>query len=74
MPPRGGPDEDWLRHLVPGQAGRHHPGSTETNAYVLEVVCGVVSIPKSRSALACGLVADAAGMAAAIGVGNLFYH
>ncbi|GKS76287.1 membrane protein [Acidovorax sp. SUPP950] len=44
-------------------------GSTETTFYVLAVYFGSVGIRHARHALACALVADAVGLAAAIGVG-----
>lgn len=44
-------------------------GSTETTFYVLAVYFGSVGIRHARHALACALFADAAGLAAAIGVG-----
>jgi len=48
-------------------------GSTETTFYVLAVYFGSVGIRYSRHALACGLVADAAGITAAIGVCYWFF-
>ena len=42
-------------------------GSTETTFYVLAVYFGSVGIRYSRHALACGLIADVAGITAAIG-------
>lgn len=48
-------------------------GSTETTFYVLAVYFGSVGIRYSRHALACGLFADASGMAAAIGVCYWFF-
>jgi spore maturation protein SpmA len=48
-------------------------GSTETTFYVLAVYFGAVGIRHSRHALACGLAADAAGIAAAIAVAYWFY-
>jgi spore maturation protein SpmB len=44
-------------------------GSTETTFYVLAVYFGSVGVKHTRHALACALVADAVGLAAAIGVG-----
>ena len=43
-------------------------GSTETTFYVLAVYFGSVGILRARHAVACALVADAAGVLAAIGV------
>ncbi|TAA48194.1 nucleoside recognition domain-containing protein [Corallincola spongiicola] len=43
-------------------------GSTETTFYVLAVYFGAVGIQRVRHAVTCGLIADFAGMTAAIGV------
>lgn len=48
-------------------------GSTETTFYVLAVYFGSVGIRYSRHALACGLVADLAGITAAIAVCYWFF-
>lgn len=48
-------------------------GSTETTFYVLAVYFGGVGIRHTRHALACGLVADVAGITAAIVVAYWFY-
>lgn len=48
-------------------------GSTETTFYVLAVYFGSVGIKNSRYALSCGLLADLAGIIAAIVVGYLFF-
>jgi spore maturation protein SpmA len=48
-------------------------GSTETTFYVLAVYFGAVGIRHSRHAIACGLVADVVGIAAAIVVAYWFY-
>ncbi len=48
-------------------------GSTETTFYVLAVYFGSVGIRKARHAVACGLVADAAGIVAAITVSYWFF-
>ena len=49
-------------------------GSTDTTFYVLAVYFGSVNITRTRYALACGLIADAAGLAGAIAIAYLFYH
>lgn len=49
-------------------------GSTETTFYVLAVYFGAVNIRNSRYAVTCGLIADLAGILAAIGVSYLFFH
>jgi spore maturation protein SpmA len=48
-------------------------GSTETTLYVLAVYFGSVGIKKTRHALTCGLIADAAGIIAAIVICYLFF-
>lgn len=48
-------------------------GSTETTFYVLAVYFGSVGIKNSRYALGCGLIADLAGIIAAIVIGYLFF-
>jgi spore maturation protein SpmA len=48
-------------------------GSTETTFYTLAVYFGSVGIRNSRHALTCGLIADFAGIAAAIFIAYLFF-
>jgi spore maturation protein SpmA len=48
-------------------------GSTETTFYVLAVYFGSVGIRKTRHAVFCGLVADMAGILAAIAVSYIFF-
>ena len=48
-------------------------GSTETTFYVLAVYFGSVGIRKSRHAVACGLIADLAGITAAILICYFFF-
>lgn len=48
-------------------------GSTETTFYVLAVYFGAVKITKTRHALPCALLADAAGVIAAIVLAYIFY-
>lgn len=48
-------------------------GSTDTTLYVLAVYFGSVSIRKTRYALTCGLLADFAGILAAIFICYLFF-
>lgn len=48
-------------------------GSTETTFYVLALYFGVVKITKVGAALPCALLADVAGIVAAIWLGYLFY-
>ncbi len=49
-------------------------GSTETTFYVLAVYFGSVGIRRTRYALTCGLLADFAGVVAAIFISYLFFH
>lgn len=48
-------------------------GSTETTFYVLAVYFGAVGIQRARHAVPCALLADVAGMVAAIAVSYWFY-
>lgn len=48
-------------------------GSTETTFYVLAVYFGAVGIKRVRHAVACGLIADVAGVLAAVGMAYLFF-
>jgi spore maturation protein SpmB len=48
-------------------------GSTETTFYVLAVYFGSVGIRHARHAVACGLLADLAGILAAIAMGYVFF-
>jgi spore maturation protein SpmB len=48
-------------------------GSTETTFYVLAVYFGAVGIQRARHAVGCALVADLAGVLAAIGVCYWFF-
>ncbi|AWB69082.1 hypothetical protein C2869_18295 [Saccharobesus litoralis] len=48
-------------------------GSTETTFYVLAVYFGSVGIRYTRHAISCGLLADLAGISAAIGATYWFY-
>lgn len=49
-------------------------GSTDTTFYVLAVYFGSVGIKDTRNAVVCGLLADLAGIVAAIFIGYLFFH
>ncbi|MCX2740784.1 nucleoside recognition domain-containing protein [Pontibacter anaerobius] len=49
-------------------------GSTETTFYILAVYFGSVGVRKSRYALTCGLLADLAGVIAAIFIAYMFFH
>ena len=48
-------------------------GATDTTFYILAVYFGSVGIKKTRHAVACGLIADLAGIIAAIIVGYIFF-
>jgi spore maturation protein SpmA len=48
-------------------------GSTETTFYTLAVYFGSVGVSRTRYTVFCGLLADAAGIIAAIGVAYLFF-
>ena len=48
-------------------------GSTDTTFYILAVYFGSVGIVKTRHAVACGLLADLAGVIAAIAIAYLFF-
>ncbi len=48
-------------------------GSTDTTFYILAVYFGSVGVRYTRHAVTCGLLADAAGVVAAIGVCYLFF-
>lgn len=48
-------------------------GSTDTTFYILAVYFGSVGVRHTRHAVACGLLADLAGVMAAIGVCYLFF-
>lgn len=49
-------------------------GATDTTFYILAVYFGSVGITKTRNALPLGLLADLAGIVAAIAVSYLFFH
>ena len=49
-------------------------GATETTFYILAVYFGSVNIKKTRYAVTAGLVADIAGIIAAIFFGYMFFH
>ena len=48
-------------------------GSTDTTFYILAVYFGSVSIRNTRHAVACGLLADLAGVIAAIAIAYIFF-
>ncbi|MGD9994886.1 MAG: nucleoside recognition domain-containing protein [Salinivirgaceae bacterium] len=48
-------------------------GATDTTFYIIAVYFGSVGITKTRHAVACGLIADLAGVVAAIFIAYLFF-
>jgi spore maturation protein SpmA len=49
-------------------------GTTETTLYVVAVYFGAIGVRKTRYAITCGLIADLAGIVAAIFLSYLFFH
>ena len=49
-------------------------GSTDTTFYILAVYFGSVGVSKTRHAVSCGLLADLAGIIAAIAICYLFFN
>jgi spore maturation protein SpmA len=62
-----GPDS-YLGYLVSTMQG-----STDTTFYILAVYFGAVGIKKTRHAVPAGLLADAAGLTAAVSVGHVLW-
>ncbi len=58
----------------PGRVASVLQGSTETTFYVIALYFGAVSIRNTRYAVVCGLIADGAGILAAILMSYLFFH
>ena len=48
-------------------------GASDTTFYILAVYFGSVGITRTRNALTCGLIADGAGVVAAIVISYLFF-
>jgi len=68
--------ESWVNHGVDGFVGHLTAilqGSTETTFYVLAVYFGSVGIKKTRYAATAGIIADIAGIIAAILTTYLFF-
>ena len=57
-----------------GRLASTFQGTTETTFYTLAVYFGAVNIKKIRHAVSCGLIADLAGVVAAIFIAYLFFH
>ncbi|MBI9033042.1 MAG: spore maturation protein [Bacteroidales bacterium] len=49
-------------------------GATDTTFYIIAVYFGAVGVKKTRHAVGCGLIADLAGIIAAIVMAYLFFH
>ena len=49
-------------------------GSADTTFYIVALYFGSVGIRKTRYAISCGLIADFAGVIAAIAVAYVFFH
>lgn len=49
-------------------------GATDTTFYIIAVYFGAVGIKNTRYAVTCGLIADLAGIIAAILIAYLFFH
>lgn len=49
-------------------------GATDTTFYIIAVYFGAVGIKNTRYAVTCGLIADLAGIIAAIAIAYLFFH
>ncbi|MDR0938137.1 MAG: hypothetical protein LBN29_02110 [Mediterranea sp.] len=69
---------DTMKEMGPdsfvGRASCVIRGASDTTFYILAVYFGSVGISKTRNAVTCGLIADAAGIIAAIFVSYLFFH
>lgn len=48
-------------------------GASDTTFYILAVYFGSVGITKTRNAVTCGLIADLAGILAAIIISYMFF-
>jgi len=57
-----------------GRMASTFQGATDTTFYIIAVYFGSVSVRKTRHAITCGLIADAAGVAAAIPIAYLFFR
>ena len=56
-----------------GTVELYFPRRDRHHLYILAVYFGSVGITRTRHAVACGLLADLAGIVAAIGVAYLFF-
>jgi len=57
-----------------GRLASTFQGATDTTFYIIALYFGSVSVRKTRHAVTCGLIADAAGVIAAVFIAYLFFH
>jgi spore maturation protein SpmA len=57
-----------------GRLASTFQGATDTTFYIIALYFGSVSIRKTRHAVTCGLIADGAGILAAIFIAYVFFH
>jgi len=57
-----------------GRLASTFQGATDTTFYIIALYFGSVSVRRTRHAVTCGLIADAAGIVAAVFIGYLFFH
>lgn len=57
-----------------GRLASTFQGSTDTTFYVIALYFGSVAVRNTRHAVTCGLIADLAGIVAAIFIAYLFFH
>lgn len=57
-----------------GRLASTFQGASDTTFYIIALYFGSVSVRKTRHAVTCGLIADLAGVVAAIFIAYLFFH
>jgi spore maturation protein SpmA len=57
-----------------GRLASTFQGATDTTFYIIALYFGSVGVRKTRHAVTCGLIADFAGIVAAIFIAYLFFH
>ena len=57
-----------------GRLASTFQGASDTTFHIIALYFGSVSVRKTRHAVTCGLIADGAGVIAAILVAYLFFH
>jgi spore maturation protein SpmA len=57
-----------------GRLASTFQGASDTTFYIIALYFGSVSVRKTRHAVTCGLIADLAGVIAAIFIAYLFFH